>query len=61
VIVSWWILWMITVQVEGKGTKTDDLDPDDNGGYGLLNVFGPKINGDDPLIFYKPIYDGQAC
>jgi hypothetical protein len=52
---------MITVQVEGKGTKTDDLDPDDNGGYGLLNVFGPKINGDDPLIFYKPIYDGQAC
>jgi hypothetical protein len=39
----------------------DDLDPDDNGGYGLLNVFGPKINGDDPLFFYKPIYDGQAC
>jgi hypothetical protein len=40
----------------------DDSDPVDNGGDGLLNVFGPKINGDDPFFFVdKPIYDGQAC
>ena len=38
--------------MEGEGTKTDDLDPVDNGGDGFLNVFGPKINGDDLFFFF---------
>jgi hypothetical protein len=40
----------------------DDSDPVDNGGDGLLNVFGPKINGDDPFfLLISPFMMARPC